>query len=239
MIKKISRDEAVVRAASAKSILNYVTKDLSTVTSLSVVEAKDCKESEVCAYDRMYFVLEGTLHIEAGNHTSEIGSEEACFIDKGTEYTMSGSFKAIVVNVPAYGALESQVATTFIVAGAVIEKDGKYLLVQERQPRAYGLWNLPAGRVDVGESLEDTAVREAKEETGLDVELIHKLGIFQDKSSEPPKHAYLARITGGELITPNDEVMDLRFFTYNEIEQLGEKLRNSWILEAIKLTVRK
>ena len=41
-------------------------------------------------------------------------------------------------------------ARTMMVAGAVLEKDNKYLLVQEKKPEAYKLWNLPAGRVEVG-----------------------------------------------------------------------------------------
>jgi len=41
-----------------------------------------------------------------------------------------------------------------VVAGCVLEKDGKYLLVQEKQKAAYEKWNLPAGRVDAGETVE-------------------------------------------------------------------------------------
>lgn len=61
-----------------------------------------------------------------------------------------------------------------VVAGCVIKKDGNYLLVQERQPKVYGKWNLPAGHVDKDETIEQAAVREAKEETGYEVELIKK-----------------------------------------------------------------
>ena len=67
--------------------------------------------------------------------------------------------------------MEKPVVTAFVVAGAVLKKDGKYLLVQEAQSKAYGLWNLPAGRVDVGDTIEQTAVKEAKEESGFDVKL--------------------------------------------------------------------
>ena len=58
-------------------------------------------------------------------------------------------------------AVEKPIAHTFVVAGVVLEHDGTYLLVQEKQPRAYGLWNLPAGRVDEGDTIEQTAVKEA------------------------------------------------------------------------------
>ena len=49
-----------------------------------------------------------------------------------------------------------------VVAGCLIEKDGRYLLVQEKQARAYGLWNLPAGYVDKGEALEAAGCRNAE-----------------------------------------------------------------------------
>ena len=57
-----------------------------------------------------------------------------------------------------------------VIVGCVIEKDGKYLLVQEAQEKCYGKWNLPAGHLDPNETIIDAAKREAKEETGCDVE---------------------------------------------------------------------
>ena len=68
-----------------------------------------------------------------------------------------------------------------VVAGVVIKKDGKYLLIQEKKPKAYMLWNFPAGKVDVGESIEQAAIREAKEESGYDVELIKEIAVFPCK----------------------------------------------------------
>ena len=58
-----------------------------------------------------------------------------------------------------------------IVVGGIIEKDGKYLLIQEAKKMCYGKWNFPAGRLEFKESLKQGAIREIKEETGCDVEL--------------------------------------------------------------------
>ena len=55
------------------------------------------------------------------------------------------------------------------IAGCLIEHDKKFLLVQEAKPAVYGKWNTPAGHVDEGETLEEAALRETKEETGYDV----------------------------------------------------------------------
>lgn len=125
--------------------------------------------------------------------------------------------------------------TTHIVAGAVIKKGGEYLLVQEKQPKAYGLWNWPAGKVEIGDSIEETAIKEAKEESGFDVELVRKLDIFQDSVDTPPKHAFEAKIIGGELNYPEDEILDAKWFTADEIKSMRDKLRGEWILGAINI----
>ena len=124
---------------------------------------------------------------------------------------------------------------TRVVAGVVIEKDGKYLLVQEKA-KCYGKWNLPAGRVEKGDSFEKTAIKEAKEETGFDVELTAKIGIFQEKPENAVKHAYQAKIIGGELTVPKDELLDARWFTIDEIEKMKDQLREKWVIDAIKIS---
>ena len=135
--------------------------------------------------------------------------------------------------------MEKEVVFANVVAGVVIKQDGKYLLVQEKQPKAYGLWNLPAGRVDVGDTIEYTAIKEAKEESGFDVELIRKLDIFQNLATDPVKHAFEARIIGGEINFPDDEILDVQWFAFEEIINMADKLRDGWILEAIKMVEEK
>lgn len=129
--------------------------------------------------------------------------------------------------------MEKEFVKAYVVAGVVIKKDGKYLLVQEKQPKAYGLWNLPAGHVDVGETIEEAAIREAKEETGYEVELMRKIGIYQEPAEKSSKHAFAAKIVGGDLNYPESEIMDAKWFTIEEIKGLKDKLRGNWILEAI------
>lgn len=130
---------------------------------------------------------------------------------------------------------EKPVATTRMVCGVVLQKDGRYLLVQERQPKAHGMWNLPAGRVDEGETLEQTAVREAKEETGYDVELGEHALVIHEAVERPVKHAFTAKIIGGELDFPEYEIMDAKWFTYDEILAMKGQLRNvEYVLGAIE-----
>jgi 8-oxo-dGTP pyrophosphatase MutT (NUDIX family) len=55
----------------------------------------------------------------------------------------------------------------FILVGALIERDGKFLLLQENHAPDQGRWNIPSGKLELGESPQDCVRREAKEEAGL------------------------------------------------------------------------
>ena len=128
-------------------------------------------------------------------------------------------------------------ATTNIVCGVVLERGGKYLLVQEGRPSVRGQWNLPGGRVDLGESLQQAAVREAKEETGFDVQLGKHLRTIHPSVEVPVLHAYQATITGGELEPPAD-ILDAKWFTYDQIVAMKDDLRNAdYILGSIELAL--
>lgn len=130
---------------------------------------------------------------------------------------------------------ENSVEWIGLVAGCIIKQDGKYLLVQEKQEKAYGLWNVPAGYVDKGEEVEAAAVREVKEESGYDVVLDGLIGLYHDSTKEPLKHAFKAQIVGGELSTPDDEILDAKWLTYEEVRDLNEekKIRARWVFDAI------
>lgn len=131
---------------------------------------------------------------------------------------------------------EASIAWSRVVAACVIRDDkGRYLLVQEAQPKVYGLWNLAAGHIDKGESIEEAAVREAKEETGLEVKLVDKIGIWHDKIAEPIRHAFIVTVVGGDVTPQPGEVLDVQWFTYNQIVKMRKegKLRVEWIFDAI------
>ncbi len=68
----------------------------------------------------------------------------------------------------------------------IIEVPGGIVLIKRKNP-PYG-WAIPGGFVDYGESLEDAARREAKEETGLEVRLLCQLGAYSEPSRDPRQH---------------------------------------------------
>ncbi|MDO8240963.1 MAG: nucleotide exchange factor GrpE [Candidatus Moranbacteria bacterium] len=124
---------------------------------------------------------------------------------------------------------------TFIVAGVLLEKDGKYLLIQETKKKAYGLWNIPAGKVEKDSTIEETAIREAKEESGFDVELISKIGSFNASVDGPVGNIFFAKIVGGEQIEESDQILASKWFALDEIKKMKDELRGEYIIEAIEL----
>ncbi|TXS04837.1 NUDIX domain-containing protein [Streptomyces sp. col6] len=114
-----------------------------------------------------------------------------------------------------------------VAASAVVTDAGGRILLQRRSDN--GLWALPGGGMDMGDSLPGTAVREVKEETGLDVEITGLVGTYTD-----PRHViayrdgevrrqfnvcFTARVIGGRLAL-SDESTELRFVPPAEIGEL-------------------
>ena len=120
-----------------------------------------------------------------------------------------------------------------VAVAVIMEKDYRYLLVQEKKESAYGLWNLPAGKVKIGESLEEAAEREAKEETGYSVKLLGEVDIYHEEAAAIIKHIFAGEITDGDLVFPEDEILDAQWFSFEEIESMRNVLRSDCILDAI------
>jgi 8-oxo-dGTP diphosphatase len=95
----------------------------------------------------------------------------------------------------------------------IIEIEGGIVLVNRKNP-PYG-WALPGGFVDWGESLEEAAVREAAEETCLDITLIRQFHAYSDPRRDPRHHTittvYIARTNGTPH--PADDAKEARVFT--------------------------
>ena len=121
-------------------------------------------------------------------------------------------------------------------AHIILKEDNKYLLVQEAIGGIRGLWGLPGGGIDKGETPELAAKREVQEETGFNVELLKSLGKLNDKKRRNIRHIFLAKIIDGQLRIDKSEHMDAKWMTLEEIMSLEDKLRGAWVLEAIHLS---
>lgn len=99
---------------------------------------------------------------------------------------------------------------------AVID-DGKVLLTKRED---FEVWCLPGGGVEEGESLAEAGVREAKEETGLDVKLTHLVGVYSRLGGwAHDVHAvlYAARSVGGEIKTQPNETIEVAYFPFDKL----------------------
>jgi 8-oxo-dGTP diphosphatase len=109
-------------------------------------------------------------------------------------------------------------ATPLTTVDTIIEISSGGIVLVERKNQPHG-WALPGGFVDYGESLEVAAVREAKEETCLDVTLVEQFHTYSDPHRDPRHHTvstvYLAIADG--VPEGGDDAQDAKVFIENEL----------------------
>lgn len=108
----------------------------------------------------------------------------------------------------------------------LIHEPGRGVVLIRRRNEPSG-WALPGGFIDYGESAEAAALREAREETGLDVELTGLVGVYSEPGRDPRHHTlsvvYAARVRGGTGAIPaagpvaGDDAADARFFAPDDL----------------------
>jgi len=113
--------------------------------------------------------------------------------------------------------------TPLLTVDALILYDGKIVLIRRLNPPFENDFALPGGFVEVGETVEAATVREAKEETGLDISLMKLLGVYSDPARDPRGHTvticYLAK--GFGKLKAGSDAKDIRLFGFDEIPKLA------------------
>jgi 8-oxo-dGTP diphosphatase len=115
----------------------------------------------------------------------------------------------------------------YLAVSAAIFRDGRVLIVRRARPPAHGLYTLPGGGVELGETLEQAVIREIHEETALDIEPIALVGfrqaIARDATGRVERHfvilPFAARFLGGE-ISLNEELAEAHWHFPAEIAGL-------------------
>ena len=119
-----------------------------------------------------------------------------------------------------------------IIVGGVLEKEGKYLLVQEAKEKCYGKWNLPAGRLESNETLFEAAIREIKEESGLDVKLT---GVCQLGNKKLEDDIFISIVFSTIVLSDSIkfdsmEILDARWFSYEDLLSMRAQLRSEKLI---------
>lgn len=104
------------------------------------------------------------------------------------------------------------------IAAAVIVNDGRVLLVRRRVSEGQLSWQFPAGEVEPGEVEEDAAVRETREETGLEVKVLRSLGSrIHPKTHRLMSYAACEVVSGTARVADLDELAELAWCSTAEI----------------------
>jgi ADP-ribose pyrophosphatase YjhB (NUDIX family) len=95
-----------------------------------------------------------------------------------------------------------------------LEQTGELLLVKQSYGQQY--WSLPGGVVEAGESIDQAAVREAKEETGLDITVEQVVGLYSKPQDNALAITLTGKIIGGEL-KPAHEILECHYFPFDQL----------------------
>lgn len=109
--------------------------------------------------------------------------------------------------------------------GLVVDDRGRAAIISRRNKRGRVVWSLPKGHLEQGETLEQAAIREVGEETGIIGRVLAPLGVidfyFTADAQRIHKtvHHYLLRAEGGELSRDDIEVDDVAWIALEELDQ--------------------
>ena len=107
-----------------------------------------------------------------------------------------------------------------IAVGVLVAREGNLLLVRRNHAPAIGRWAFPSGFVDAGEVLEDAAVREVLEETGVEVQIDGLIGAYSEAGDAVVFVAYAGTHTAGEAIV-GPEALAVGWFPPDQLPPLG------------------
>lgn len=137
-------------------------------------------------------------------------------------------------------------ATRFIVGCGTVTRDekGRFLMVRQMGGYWKGQWIFPGGKLELGETLEQCARREFKEETGCDIHIKRQIGAYTsyDPHTELEKQVVLIYFLGNGLIgnpSAGEGVTDTGWFTLAEIETMAKNgLTPELILNVAKNAIK-
>lgn len=127
----------------------------------------------------------------------------------------------------------------------VIVNDERQILLQKRAD--VGLWGLPSGHIEIGETVKEAAIREVKEEMNVDIRINKLIGVYSDPESQVFNYpngrvvhfittCFLAEMIGGELKCNSSESLEVRFFQRDSLPKNLLKMHPQWLEDAFANT---
>lgn len=115
-----------------------------------------------------------------------------------------------------------------LAAGCLVIEKGRVLLARRAIEPGYGLWVFPGGHVDRGETVEDAAIRETREECGILVELEDLVGLFSFTGRPVVVAVFRARLVpGSPRPVAADETLEIGWFDADGVESLPLAFRST------------
>lgn len=112
--------------------------------------------------------------------------------------------------------------------------ENEFILIKRRNKPFKNHWAIPGGFVDYGETVENAAIREAKEETGIDVKLERLLGVYSEPNRDPRGHTvtivYLA-IGDFDKVKPDSDAIDADIYSFDDIKSMKIAFDHNEILK--------
>lgn len=114
-IKLVKSDEGISRKISESyEVTNLIVKQDSKDISLAISKAENHSEiTENIKSDRIYYILEGELVVKTDNKKFVVQKGDSLFIPKNTKYQFEGTFRAILINSPAFDSQDERISKIF------------------------------------------------------------------------------------------------------------------------------
>jgi ADP-ribose pyrophosphatase YjhB (NUDIX family) len=108
----------------------------------------------------------------------------------------------------------------------IIRNKNEILIIKRTTPPFIGFWALPGGRVETNESVEQTIIREVKEETGLNVSIMRKVGEYHEQGVQMGQEydyypaCFLVKNENGKITKQESEIAEIKFFKLTQIPKV-------------------
>ena len=124
----------------------------------------------------------------------------------------------------------------------IFDEEFNFILIKRKNNPYKDYWALPGGFVEYGESVETAAIREAKEETNIDVELKDLVNVYSEPNRDPRGHSITVVYTANGNMdnkNANDDACDIAIFSQEELDELKLAFDHNKIIEDCLKTEKK